>query len=39
MAPRGEEGFLRNYHVVPDKDVILIVEPHAFTDPRTVANM
>jgi hypothetical protein len=39
VATRGEEGFLRDHHVVTNEDVILIVEPYAFTYPRTAAEV
>lgn len=39
MASSRQECFLRNYNVVADRNVILIVEPHAFPDPRSRTDM
>jgi hypothetical protein len=39
VAPRRDEGFLRDRHVVIDVHVVLIVEPHTFTDPAVLADM
>lgn len=39
VASRGNKSFLRDDDVMTHVYVILVVEPHAFTDPRLVANV
>src|SRR3954470_17811615 len=39
VAPRGDEGFLRNHNVGTDENVILVVEPYAFANPTPGPHM
>jgi hypothetical protein len=38
VAAGGDEGFLRDAHIVSDGDFVLVVEPDTFADPAVVSN-